>query len=107
MSGPAITRPAPPVVGMPIAVRLTDVSMTYGRGAAALPALDKVSLTARAGEFVCLVGVSGCGKSTLLSLVAGLDAPSAGWGQSGIGAEHGLPGLLEFTRPKSIAFRLG
>ena len=36
-----------------------------------------------------------------------LDAPSAGWGLSGIGTEHGLPGLLEFTRPKSIAFRAG
>jgi len=30
------------------------------------------------GEFVCLIGASGCGKSTLLSLVAGLDAPTAG-----------------------------
>jgi aldehyde dehydrogenase (NAD+) len=35
------------------------------------------------------------------------DAPSAGWGRSGIGAEHGRAGLLEFTLPKSIAFRAG
>ena len=41
-------------------------------------ALDKVSLTANQGEFVCLIGASGCGKSTLLSLVAGLDEPTAG-----------------------------
>jgi aldehyde dehydrogenase (NAD+) len=36
-----------------------------------------------------------------------LDAPITGWGRSGIGAEHGMPGLLEFTQPKSIAFRVG
>ncbi len=55
------------------AVSLTEVSKVYGRGNAALLALDKVSLTANQGEFVCLIGASGCGKSTLLSLVAGLD----------------------------------
>jgi NitT/TauT family transport system ATP-binding protein len=60
------------------AVVLTDVSRVFGRGPEAVHALDKVSLTVEPGEFVCLVGASGCGKSTLLSLVAGLDAPSAG-----------------------------
>ncbi|MGH9022274.1 MAG: ABC transporter ATP-binding protein, partial [Acidimicrobiia bacterium] len=37
-----------------------------------------ISLEARSGEFLCLVGASGCGKSTLLNLVAGLDQPTAG-----------------------------
>jgi NitT/TauT family transport system ATP-binding protein len=37
-----------------------------------------VSLSVAPGEFVCLIGASGCGKSTLLSLVAGLEAPTAG-----------------------------
>jgi NitT/TauT family transport system ATP-binding protein len=60
------------------AVRLSDVSKVYGRGAHALLALDRVSLTAAAGEFVCLLGASGCGKSTLLFLVTGLDEASAG-----------------------------
>jgi NitT/TauT family transport system ATP-binding protein len=40
--------------------------------------LDRVSITAAVGEFVCLVGASGCGKSTLLNLVAGLDHATAG-----------------------------
>ncbi|BCJ68851.1 ABC transporter ATP-binding protein [Polymorphospora rubra] len=61
-----------------VAVRLDGVSKAYGRGKSALLALDKVSLDARRGEFVCLLGASGCGKSTLLSLVAGLDAASGG-----------------------------
>ena len=50
----------------------------YGHADNAVPALDKVSLDVRRGEFVCLLGASGCGKSTLLNLVAGLDAPTAG-----------------------------
>jgi NitT/TauT family transport system ATP-binding protein len=59
-------------------VRLDGVSKQYGRGDSALLALDRVSLTALRGEFVCLLGASGCGKSTLLSLVAGLDEPTGG-----------------------------
>lgn len=41
-------------------------------------ALDNVSLSVRAGEFISIVGPSGCGKSTLLRLITGLDAPDRG-----------------------------
>jgi NitT/TauT family transport system ATP-binding protein len=60
------------------AVQITEVSKAFGRGSSALLALDRLSLTVREGEFVCLIGASGCGKSTLLSLVAKLDAPTGG-----------------------------
>jgi NitT/TauT family transport system ATP-binding protein len=60
------------------AIQISEVSKTFGRGPSAVVALDRVSLSAAPGEFVCLIGASGCGKSTLLSLVAGLDRPSAG-----------------------------
>ena len=49
-------------------------------------ALEDVSFTADAGEFVSLVGPSGCGKSTCLNLLAGLDESS-----SGAVEHHGRP----------------
>ncbi|MCY4176008.1 MAG: ATP-binding cassette domain-containing protein [Acidimicrobiaceae bacterium] len=42
------------------------------------PVLDDVTLTARAGEFVAVVGGSGAGKSTLVRLMLGLDTPERG-----------------------------
>jgi NitT/TauT family transport system ATP-binding protein len=41
-------------------------------------ALEDVSVSIRANEFITLVGPSGCGKSTLLRIVAGLILPTAG-----------------------------
>jgi ABC-type Fe3+/spermidine/putrescine transport system ATPase subunit len=41
-------------------------------------AVDNLSLTIPAGEFLSLLGPSGCGKTTILRLIAGLLIPSAG-----------------------------
>jgi NitT/TauT family transport system ATP-binding protein len=41
-------------------------------------AVQDVTLSVGAGEFVAVVGPTGCGKSTLLNVAAGLLAPSAG-----------------------------
>jgi NitT/TauT family transport system ATP-binding protein len=41
-------------------------------------AVQGVTLTVGAGEFVSVVGPTGCGKSTLLNVAAGLLAPSTG-----------------------------
>jgi iron(III) transport system ATP-binding protein len=43
-----------------------------------LQALDTISFSASAPEFICLLGPSGCGKTTLLRLIAGLAEPDAG-----------------------------
>lgn len=60
------------------AVSIRDLTMTFGKGAARVRALEGISLDVADGEFVCLLGRSGCGKSTLLSIVAGLEHPTAG-----------------------------
>lgn len=57
-------------------VQLRNVSRTYRDGD--VRALDGVSLTIPAGDFLSIVGPSGCGKSTLLHLIGALDTPTAG-----------------------------
>ncbi|HEX7156116.1 MAG TPA: ABC transporter ATP-binding protein [Burkholderiaceae bacterium] len=52
-------------------------------------AVERVTLTIGAGQFVSLVGPSGCGKTTLLRLIAGLERPSAGRLSVRAGAEDG------------------
>jgi multiple sugar transport system ATP-binding protein len=42
------------------------------------PAVDRIDLLAREGEFLVLVGPSGCGKTTLMRMIAGLEEPSSG-----------------------------
>ncbi len=61
---------------MRISVR--QVTKSFSGSSGQVEALDPVSFTVPAGQFVCLLGPSGCGKSTLLNIIAGLDEPTAG-----------------------------
>ncbi|MGB7544051.1 MAG: ABC transporter ATP-binding protein [Methanothrix sp.] len=56
---------------------LKDLSKIYGNGVE-VRALDRVSVSIKAGEFVSIVGPSGSGKSTLLNMIGLLDTPSQG-----------------------------
>jgi len=69
-------------------LRVAAVSKSFAaqNSAVRTRALESVSISIAAGEFVSLVGPSGCGKSTLLRLIAGLDAPDSG--ELGVGAEN-------------------
>lgn len=50
----------------------------YGEGESLVKAVDNVSLTINAGEFVAVAGKSGSGKSTLLHMLGALDTPTSG-----------------------------
>lgn len=57
---------------------VTDLKKVYGRGGALTRALDGVSLSLEAGDFVGVMGPSGSGKTTLLNCVSTIDRPSSG-----------------------------
>ncbi len=59
-------------------VTFDNVGVTYGSGAARVAALENISLSFRAGDFVSIVGPSGCGKTTLMQTLAGFLKPSHG-----------------------------
>lgn len=59
---------------MSATVEVRGVTKRYGEVAA----VDNVSLSVRAGEFLTLLGPSGCGKTSLLRLIAGFETPAAG-----------------------------
>jgi len=59
-------------------LELKKVSRFCGEGSARVTALDRVSLTVEAGEFLSIMGPSGSGKSTLLNVMGGVDRVSAG-----------------------------
>ncbi|OLT27614.1 peptide ABC transporter ATP-binding protein, partial [Kytococcus sp. CUA-901] len=75
-----------------MAASAVDLTKTYGRGEAAVTALDRVSVGIEAGRFTAIMGPSGSGKSTLMHLLAGLDTPTSGRVHLG---EHELTSLSD------------
>jgi ABC-type lipoprotein export system ATPase subunit len=60
------------------AIHAEQLCSHYSMGETLIRAVDGVTLTVRAGEFVALLGSSGSGKSSVLNLIAGLDRPTSG-----------------------------
>jgi putative ABC transport system ATP-binding protein len=64
---------------MPMAIlQVQNLSKVYGEGDMAVKAVDNISFSVEAGQFVAIVGSSGSGKSTLLHLIGGVDRPASG-----------------------------
>jgi len=59
-------------------IEANEVSKVYRSGANSVRAVDQVSFSVKAGEFVGLVGPSGSGKTTMLAMLAALLLPSEG-----------------------------
>jgi NitT/TauT family transport system ATP-binding protein len=92
----------------PAAIDLQDVACTFvskDNPGQRYTAVQHVTLTVGAGEFVSVVGPTGCGKSTLLNVAAGLLQPSQGtvniFGQplSGINTRAGYMFQAESLMP--------
>ncbi|WP_296106285.1 ABC transporter ATP-binding protein [uncultured Agrobacterium sp.] len=62
----------------PPLIEFRDVVKQYGKGEAAIRALDGVSLSIKEHEFVAIMGPSGSGKSTSMNIIGCLDTPTAG-----------------------------
>ncbi len=59
-------------------IEVQELTKVYGKGAAAVHALDGIDLAIDEGEFVAIMGPSGSGKSTLMNILGCLDRPTSG-----------------------------
>jgi NitT/TauT family transport system ATP-binding protein len=86
--------------GEPLTVRSVSKTFRLGRGET-LKALDDVTISASAGEFIAVVGPSGCGKSTILRIAAGLEQPDGGTVRIGMDP----PGNVAARHQIGVAFQ--
>ncbi|HNY20891.1 MAG TPA: ATP-binding cassette domain-containing protein [Treponemataceae bacterium] len=87
---------------------LTIQSLSYSYPGTKKKALDGVSLTVGAGEYVAVLGANGSGKSTLARCVAGLLSPTEGSSTVDGGASRlpGFSGLSGSARvPTALVFQ--
>ncbi|GAA0234786.1 ABC transporter ATP-binding protein [Cryptosporangium japonicum] len=99
----SLSLPAPgpkaPEFGADALIVCESLVRIYQTGPIEVQALQGLDLLVHRGEMVAIVGASGSGKSTLLSILAGIDAPTAGR------ARVDTWDLLAMTRRDRVAYR--
>lgn len=60
------------------AIELKNISKSFKQGGVTIHALKKTNFSAKAGEFIAVIGPSGSGKSTFLTIAGGLQTPDNG-----------------------------
>lgn len=82
-------------------LQIQSLKKIYGRGTQEVVAIADLSLSIRAGEFLCILGPSGCGKSSLLNILAGFEQATAGQalvnGQAITGPSHDMGVVFQDT----------
>jgi len=75
-------------------LQVMHLSTIFPDGNSGLQALDDLSFSVNAEQFICVLGPSGCGKTTLLRVLAGLLPPTQGevlfGNSSSTAARHGV-----------------
>jgi putative ABC transport system ATP-binding protein len=89
---------------MSVILETKAVSKFYKSDNTTIKAVDGVSLTIRAGEFIGLVGPSGSGKTTMLAMLAALLTPTDG---SIIIDDHNLARMKESQRTQFRREKIG
>ena len=74
----------------PIVLACEDVTLGYEHK----PLLEHLTLTVRAGDYLCIVGENGSGKSTLMKTILGLQMPISGRILTGDGLRKNEIGYL-------------
>jgi len=93
------TSPPPPDFGAGALIVCESLVRIYQSGPVEVQALQGLDLVVERGEMVAVVGASGSGKSTLLSILAGIDAPTAGR------ARVDRWNLLDMSRSDRVRYR--
>ena len=86
-------------------IELTDISKSYVLGKTAVPALSKINITVKKGEFATIAGPSGSGKTSLLNIIGLIDKPLTGsFFLNGKDTTNIPLNLLSDLRRKTIGF---